>query len=143
MVRVDEYELPDDLYYNEDHLWVRILPNNRVMIGLDDFGAKMAGDIDFVELPEPGTRIEKGQALVTLESGKWVGRLRSPLTGVIEEINEKVLDEDPRLINRDPYGEGWLVILRPEKLEEELKTLIHGREKIEEWLRKEIEKYKR
>ena len=139
-MKVEKYEFPEDLYYHrEDHLWVKIIEDNRVRIGVDDFGAKEAGELDFVELPEEGDEFERGDVFATMESGKWVGRLRAPVGGTIVEVNSKV-DEDPTIINRDPYGEGWLVVMETKSLEEDLKTLLSGKnsEEIENWIRREM-----
>ncbi len=137
---VEKYKFPEDLYYHrEDHLWVKVIEDNRVMIGVDDFGAKEAGELDFVELPEEGEEFKRGDVFATMESGKWVGRLRAPVEGVIIKVNSKV-DEDPTIINRDPYGDGWLVVMEAKNLDEDLGTLIHGKnkEEIENWIRREI-----
>jgi len=140
-IKVNEYEFPKDLYYSEDHLWVRVLPDGIAVIGIDDFGAKKAGEIEFVEVSsEVGSHVKKGELLIILESGKWVGRLKSPVSGEIIEINSKVIEEDPTLINKDPYGEGWLVKIKLENLDE-IKNLIHGEDAIKQWIKKEIEKY--
>ncbi len=139
-MKVEKYEFPEDLYYHEeDHLWVKILEENTVLIGVDDFGAKEAGELDFVELPSEGEEYQRGEVFATMESGKWVGRLRAPVSGEILEVNEKV-DEDPTLINKDPYGEGWLVKMRATNLAEDIKTLIPGSdaERITAWIKREI-----
>lgn len=138
-MKVDKYEFPEDLYYHEeDHLWVKIIEKNRVMIGVDDFGAKEAGEIDFVDLPTIGEEYSKGEVIATIESGKWVGRLRAPVSGKVVEVNEK-LDDDPSLINKDPYGEGWMLIMEVANLEEDLKDLIPGTDadRIREWIERE------
>lgn len=137
---MDKYEFPEDLYYHEeDHLWVKVLEDKKVLIGVDDFGAKEAGELDFVELPSEGEEYNQGDVFATIESGKWVGRLRAPVGGKILKVNEKV-DEDPTLINKDPYGEGWLVIMEPRNLDEDLKALIPGsdHERIKSWIEREI-----
>ncbi len=139
-MKIDKYEFPEDLYYHEeDHLWVKILDDGKVLIGVDDFGAKESGELDYIELPEISEEYNRGDVFATMESGKWAGRLRAPVGGKIVKINEKV-DEDPSLINRDPYGEAWLVIMEPDNLDEDLKTLIPGSDpkKIKTWIEKEI-----
>ena len=139
-MRVENYEFLEDLFYHEeDHLWVKKIDEKTVLIGIDDFGAKEAGELDFIELPEMGEEFERGEVFATIESGKWVGRLRAPVSGRIIEVNRRVEDE-PTLANKDPYGEGWLVKMEAKNLEEDLKTLIPGSdaERIENWIRKEI-----
>ncbi len=139
LMKVDKYEFPEDLYYHEeDHLWVKIIDENKVLIGVDDFGAKEAGEIDFVDLPTVGDEFSKGEVMATIESGKWVGRLRAPVSGKILEVNEK-LDDEPSLVNKDPYGEGWLLKMEAYNLEEDLKDLISGKDtnRIKEWIERE------
>jgi len=107
MANIDQYEFPDELYYTEQHVWARV-DGNIVTIGLSSFGQDLAGDIVFVEIPLVGREIEKGEAFMSMESGKWVGRVKAPAGGKILEANEE-LEWESTLVNEDPYGEGWLV----------------------------------
>jgi len=134
MVKVGEFDMPDELYYHEKHMWVRIEGGN-VRIGIDDFTHKMAGDLVYVEVPSTGSDLSQNVDYGTIESGKWVGKVISPVSGQVIEENEAVID-DPTLVNRDPYGEGWIAVVKPSKLEEELKNLIHG-DSVVEWIKKE------
>lgn len=136
MVKVDKFELPDDLYYNDDHVWVKI-ENGKVRLGLDDFGQHIAGKILFARTRPVGREIVKGKSFVSIETGKWVGSLKSPVNGKIVEVNPK-LKSKPTLINEDPYGEGWMVIVEPSNLDEDLKDLHHGPEDVKAWMEKEM-----
>ena len=109
MANIDEYEFPDELYYTEQHVWARV-DGNTVTIGLSSFGQALAGDIVFVEIPLAGREVAKNEAFMSMESGKWVGRVKSPVSGKILEANEE-LEWESTLVNEDPYGEGWLVKL--------------------------------
>jgi len=112
---------PDDLYYNRDHLWVR-MQGNRGTVGVTDHAQREMGEILFVDLPEEGSPVEKGDAFGSLESSKTVAELRSPLSGEILSIN-KDLEEEPSLVNDDPYGNGWLLAVEiddPKELEDML-----------------------
>lgn len=130
MAKIHGFDIPEDLYYDvKNHIWVKILGNGTVKIGLDDVGQTLAKKILFVRIRKPGARIPKGKALAVLESAKWTGPLPSPLSGEIVAVNEEI-KRRPKLINEDPYGNGWIVILKPEKLEEELKTLVTGEEAL-------------
>ena len=122
MVKVDDYEVKEGLYYSKDYLWVEI-EDGKARIGLTDYAQKQLREILVVELPSAGDEIEKGEPFGSVESAKTVSDLIAPLTGVVEEVNEKVV-ENPALINEDPYGEGWLIVISPSKLEEELKELM-------------------
>lgn len=140
MVKVGEYELPDDLYYDrKDHLWAK-LENNRVKVGLDMFGQKVAGTVAYIKIMPVGRSVNKGRAFGSLEAGKYIGPLRAPVSGKLVEVNEKVIAE-PKLVNTDYYGDGWFVVIEPTNLEEDLKDLVHGREDIRVWLEDELKEY--
>jgi glycine cleavage system H protein len=104
-MKIEPYEFPDDLLYDRDHNWARI-EGNTATIGLTDFGQDLAGEIVFAEVPRVGREIEQGQPFMSLESGKWVGRIKGIVTGKIAETNEEI-EWESTIINEDPYGEGW------------------------------------
>ncbi len=141
MVEIDGYNLPDDLYYTKDHTWARVEDNGNVTVGMDAFGAKSAGNIEFIDLPMEDDEIDCGEAFGSLESAKWVGGLLMPVGGTVVEVNESIEDE-LGLIAKDPYGEGWLIKIKPSNLNDDLKTLIHGAD-VAVWLKKEIETRKK
>jgi glycine cleavage system H protein len=132
-----KYEYPEGLYYSKDHLWAKI-EDGKVRVGLTDFAQQMAGKIRFVRLRPPGRKVEQGKTLGTMETGKWVGPLKSPISGTILETN-RALRRKASLINEDPYGEGWISILQPTNLEEDLRNLMTEIDKS--WLEQEIAKY--
>jgi glycine cleavage system H protein len=136
MVEVDKYNMPDDLYYNEDDIWAKV-ENGKVRLGLSDFGQAIAGKILFARTRPEGKPAVAGKSFVSIETGKWVGSLKSPVSGTIVEVNPQ-LKSKPSLINDDPYGEGWLVIVEPSNLDEELKTLVTGAAAIKDFVEKEI-----
>lgn len=106
MARIDQYEFPDDLYYDKDNVWARA-EGNTVTIGLSQLGQALAGDIVFVEAPRVGREVTKGEPFMSMESGKWVGRVKSPVAGKIIAANDE-LEWETSLVNSDPYGKGWL-----------------------------------
>jgi glycine cleavage system H protein len=106
MTAIDQYEFPDGLYYDLEHVWAKA-EGNIVTIGLSQFGQDLAGEIVYVEVPRVGRTVTKGEAFMSMESGKWVGRVKSPVSGEIVEANEEV-EWESTLVNEDPYGEGWL-----------------------------------
>lgn len=106
MTTIETYEFPDDLYYTKDHVWAQV-DGSVVTIGLTQFGQGIAGDILYVEAPNPGREIAKEEAFMSMESGKWVGRVKSPIGGKILESNSE-LEWESNLVNEDPYGKGWL-----------------------------------
>ena len=107
MKDIDELNLPEDLRYAEDHEWARV-EDGSVKIGINDYAQDQLGDIVFVELPAAGDKFEKGGQFGTVESVKAVSELYMPVAGEITAVNE-VLEESPELINKDPYGEGWII----------------------------------
>ena len=113
MATVNNCNLPDDLYYLvEKHVWARREGDDTVVVGLTDVAQNMAKTIISVGLKDVGRTVKKARSLATVESGKWVGPFPSPLSGTVLSANPKVM-ADPNVINRDPYGQGWLVQLRP------------------------------
>ncbi|VVB85094.1 Glycine cleavage system H protein [uncultured archaeon] len=141
MVVIEGYDLPDDLYYTKDHTWARVEENGTVTVGMDAYGAKAAGNIEFIDLPMEDDEFESSEAFGSLESAKWVGGLLMPVGGTVIEVNESIEDE-LGLLAKDPYGEGWLIKVKPDNLKEDIKTLIHGPD-VGPWLKKEIETRKK
>ncbi|WP_411868688.1 glycine cleavage system protein GcvH [Vulcanococcus limneticus] len=102
---------PDDLRYADSHEYVR--PEGElVRIGISAFAVDQLGDIVFVELPEPGAAIRQGESFGTVESVKAVEEVIAPISGTVEARNEAVL-ASPEELQNDPYGEGWLLLVRP------------------------------
>jgi glycine cleavage system H protein len=102
---------PSDLSYTTEHEWVRPLEGGAVQFGITDFAQDALGDIVFVDLPEPGTRIIAGEPCGEVESTKSVSDVYAPVTGEVSRRNDALLDS-PETINADPYGQGWLVEVR-------------------------------
>jgi glycine cleavage system H protein len=132
------YKMPEDLYYEENHFWVKE-EGDLLVMGMDDFAQTMAGEIVYVQLPEDGKEIKKGKKFAKIESGKWLGKVFGPVNGEIAGVNEE-LETNPGLINDDCYGKGWMYKIRPND-KAEMQSLIHGKEAIEKWLVADIEKY--
>ncbi|PIE74840.1 MAG: glycine cleavage system protein H [Deltaproteobacteria bacterium] len=105
MKEINQLELPENLLYTDQHEWTE--KGDIVKIGVTDYAQDQLGDIVFVELPEVGDFVEKGEECLTLESVKAVTEVFSPVSGEIVEINE-ALEDGPELINEDPYGDGWI-----------------------------------
>ena len=132
MVKVNDYEVPENLYYHKEHLWTKV-ENGKVKIGVSDFAQKQLHDIVFVELPSTGDTLIQDEPFGTLESVKAVSDLIAPVSGTIEAANEE-LESKPELLNEDPYGEGWLIIVAPTNLEADLKALMNS-EAAAEWIK--------
>ncbi|MGB9757565.1 MAG: glycine cleavage system protein GcvH [Candidatus Bipolaricaulaceae bacterium] len=101
--------VPKDLRYTKEHEWVR-LEDGRARVGITDHAQKSLGDIVYVELPPLGKMVKKGERTATVESVKAVGEVFAPLSGKVVAVNEAAA-KSPDLVNKDPYGEGWLFVL--------------------------------
>ena len=106
-MKIDPYGFPDDLYYDKAHNWARV-EGDVATIGMTDLGQALANEIVYIEAPRVGRSIEQGMPFMSLESGKWVGRVKAILSGEIIEANEE-LEWDSTIVNGSPYGDGWFV----------------------------------
>ncbi len=138
MSEIEGYEFPEDLYYHKEHLWARV-EYKKVRIGMTSFAQESAGDIVYVDLPFEGDEVTKDEPFGKVQSAKWIGELYAPISGEVISINE-VLDRKPTLINESPYESGWIILIRPSGLDEELKDLMTYENGLEEWLKDEIER---
>lgn len=100
--------VPDDRRYTEEHEWVLVGDGQNVRVGITDYAQDALGDIVYVELPDVGRTVAKGDAISEVESTKSVADVYAPVSGVVIAANEALADQ-PELINSDPYGEGWFV----------------------------------
>ncbi len=102
--------IPDDLFYDRNDFWIKAA--EEAVIGLTDYGQGNIGDILYLELVPAGTIVRRGERCGSIESGKWVGSLLAPVSGVIVETNRET-EADPRRVNADPFGLGWLCRMEP------------------------------
>ncbi|MBT9258405.1 MAG: glycine cleavage system protein GcvH [Clostridiales bacterium] len=125
-------KIPSNLLYTEEHEWV-LVEGKKARVGITDYAQDQLGDVVYVELPEPGTRIEKGKPFGVVESVKSVSDLYAPVTGTVLRVNESLVDE-PEKVNQSPYDEGWMLEVEledPEELEDLLSPQAY-RLKVEE-----------
>ena len=141
MVKIEGNEFPEHLYYHREHMWVKV-EDGKARVGYNDWAQEAAGKLVNLNTRRAGRSLNAGKTLGTIESGKWVGPLKAPISGTIAELNEEV-QKNPSLINEDPYGRGWVAFIEPTDLEAELKNLIKGSDKetLEAWLREEKAKH--
>ncbi len=121
-IRIKDYVVMDDRLYTKSDEWVKQEGDN-ARIGVTDYAQKQLKDVVGIDLPEVGTKVNKGDVIATIDSIKTAADIYSPVTGEIVEINETLLDT-PELINNDPYGEGWIAVIKldnPEELNQLLK----------------------
>ncbi len=119
------FGLPSHLKYHPGHTWVLEESPNRVRVGLDDFAARLLGQVHTVLLPQRGRWIRQGQPLVTIFRDGVQAKMVSPMEGVIAEVNEAVL-KDPALALKDPYGEGWLIAVEAPEATTNFRNLLSG-----------------
>ncbi|HET6564061.1 MAG TPA: glycine cleavage system protein GcvH [Xanthomonadales bacterium] len=122
-------DIPSDLRYRDTHEWVRLEDDGSVVVGITDHAQAALGDIVFVELPEPGLSYAQGDACAVVESVKAASDIYSPISGEIIEFNP-ALEDDPSLVNSDPYGDGWLFSMVPSEVEE-IDDLLDKKEYLE------------
>jgi glycine cleavage system H protein len=126
MATVRGCTIPEDRYYwVEKHVWARLETDDTVTIGITDVAQNMAKGIVNATPKDAGRTVQKGKSAGTLESGKWVGPVTSPVTGEIVQVNE-MMKGKPSLINSDPYGEGWFVRVKPTDWASESVALVTG-----------------
>jgi glycine cleavage system H protein len=101
--------LPDELRYSTEHEWVAV-EDGRARVGITDYAQDALGDVVYVELPAAGLAVVAGAACAEVESTKSVSEIYAPVSGVVAEVNEQLVDE-PELVNRDPYGGGWILVI--------------------------------
>ena len=117
---------PDDLYYNvETNVWARREGDGNVVIGMTAYAAALAGQIVSCTPKKIGRPIQLNKPAVTVESGKWVGPVRSPVAGEVVAIND-ALAATPGMVNADPYGSGWMIRLKPDNWDSDSAALVTG-----------------
>jgi len=136
-IMVDEYEIRIGLLYTEEHEWIKV-EDGKARVGVTDYAQKSLHEIVYVELPEEGMEVKQMKPMGTVESIKAVSEVYSPVSGRVIKINERLRDS-PELVNESPYGEGWIAMIEPSNLDEELKRLLTP-EQYADLLRKIIKK---
>lgn len=118
---------PENLYYSREHAWVQVETDKTVKIGITRYAVESLKDIIQIQIKAVGSKVDKMTPLGIVESVKAISEIIAPITGIITAVNDRVVSQ-PWLINYDPYGDGWIVLLEPSKLKEEIRTLITARE---------------
>ncbi len=138
---VSGFAVATDLAYDLDgHMWILVLDSGHVRIGMDALGLETSGTLSQLSF-RSGIEVVRGESFGSLEAEKFVGPLISPLSGRIVAINEAAM-ADPGLVERDPYGEGWLIEVEPSNLVTETAQLVGDRELIVDGFREKVRQYK-
>ena len=128
MANVRNCLLPEDLFYNVDtNVWVRREADGTIIVGMTSYACSLAGEMVAYLPKKVGVEVERNKSLASIESGKWVGSIKAPVSGVIIAINDAAAVR-PAIINADPYGKGWAVKMRPADWDTEAAGLISGAE---------------
>lgn len=133
MATANNCNVPENLmYWVKEHVWVRPEEDGTITIGMTDAAQHLAGIIVTATPQRIGKKVRKGRSTGTVESGKWVGPIKSPVTGEIIAANEALLT-DPKILNSDPYGEGWFVRMKPRDWEGEKGDLVTGADAVAQY----------
>jgi glycine cleavage system H lipoate-binding protein len=140
MNQVQGIDVPEQVRMHPRHSWARKTSSKCVVAGVDDFAQRLVGSVESIEMPEVGARVAAGELIAVLRHGEREIRVRAPIDGTIARINP-VLGKDPSIVNRAPYGQGWLVELTPNAstLKASFKTLLGGGSAIR-WMRGEVDR---
>ncbi len=117
-----DYSVPEGFYYTKEHEWLKV-EGDKCRVGVTDYAQKSLHEIVYVELPKLGSDVAGMQSIGTVESVKAVSDVYSPIAGKILEVNTGLSDA-PELVNKSPYGEGWITVMKPANLQKELGTLL-------------------
>jgi len=141
MVKIEGNDFLEDIFYHRDHMWVKF-EGDKARVGYNDWAQEAAGKLVNLNTRKVGRSVKAGKTLGTVESGKWVGPLKTPVSGEIVEVNEEVL-KNPSIINDDPYGKGWIALIATTDADDEKGDLIEGSDTatLETWLGEEKAKH--
>ena len=134
-----QFDFKSDRFYNSNHLWSKQDAAGIVTVGMDELGLDSLGELAYLTLPSERTPVEMDKAMGSMEAAKMTGELVAPVSGIVIEQNDKVL-QNPLLVNEEPYGNGWLVKIEPTNWEEESETMVSG-DKLPDWVEQEIERF--
>ncbi len=133
MATANNCNVPEDLmYWVKEHVWVRLEEDGAITIGMTDAAQHLAGIIVTATPQKVGKKVRKGRSTGTVESGKWVGPIKSPVAGEIVASNDEVA-ANPKLLNSDPYGAGWFVRIQPSDWEADKADLVTGADAVAQY----------
>ncbi len=121
---IADSSVPKDLYYTKEHEWLKV-EDGKCRVGITDYAQKSLHEVVYVDLPNVGKALMQNASFGTVESVKAVSEVYSPVSGEVAERNDRLV-ESPELVNQDPYGAGWIVIVKPSRLQEDLKSLLNA-----------------
>jgi len=139
-IKINGYEIRRDRFYSREHEWALIEENGNVRVGITDYAQKSLHDIVYVEMPSVGSKVNQMNPIGTVESIKSVSEIYSPVSGEVINVNNR-LSDSPELLNTSPYDDGWIVVIKPSALDDEIKNLMKP-EEYADYIRKLIREKK-
>jgi len=140
MTKIDKYDVDTDLFYDQnEHFWVKI-SDNIARVGMSPLIQETSGAFVAVQMNDLNKKFNQGEAFGSIEAEKHVGPLKMPLSGKILKVNDEVI-ENPRLINYDPYGDGWIMEMELTNADAEVPELIFGDHNVVQWFESELKKF--
>jgi glycine cleavage system H protein len=140
MTKIDKYDVDTGLFYDtKEHFWVKITGNS-ARVGMSPLIQETSGAFVAVQINSPDNELSKGEAFGSIEAEKHVGPLKMPLSGKVVKVNNEVM-ENPRLINYDPYGDGWIMEMELTNADAEVPELIFGDHNVVTWFETELKKF--
>ncbi len=122
-MKVDTYDIPENYYYIKEHEWILMENADTARIGITDYAGKALREITYFYMGTKGAKVKRMETICKIESVKCVAEILSPLSGEVLRFNNELFNH-PEIINQDPYGKGWIVIIRPTNLDKELGKLL-------------------
>ena len=122
-MKVDVYDIPENSYYIKEHEWTLVENADTARIGITDYAQKSLREITYFYVGKKGAKVKRMETICKIESRKCAAEILSPLSGVVLSFNNGLFD-NPGIINQDPYGKGWITIIRPTNLDKELEELL-------------------
>ena len=122
-MKVDIYDIPENFYYIKEHEWILVEDADTARIGITDYAQKALREITYFYAGTKGAKVKRMEIICKIESRKCAAEILSPLSGVVLRFNNALFD-DAGIINQDPYGKGWITIIRPTNLDKELEKLL-------------------
>ena len=140
MTKIDKYEVDTGLFYDaNEHFWLKI-SDNKARVGMSPLIQETSGAFVAVQMNALDKEFTKGEAFGSIEAEKHVGPLKMPLSGKVISVNQEII-ENPRLINYDPYGDGWIMDMELTNADAEVSELIFGDHKVVKWFESELKKF--
>ena len=134
-----QYDFRTDRFYNSNHLWIKENDSGQVTVGMDELGLDSLGEMAYLTLPNVGATVEMGKAMGTMEAAKMTGEIHAPVSGIVVKKNNTVL-QNPLLVNKEPYDNGWLVKIDPINWEDDSAGMVSGND-LSAWIDTEIQRF--